>query len=63
MSREGYLIIAISILALLLITFFVTFVLYRRTPLPKGCEHLKMNDEKCSTCENPNCMFHKKDEE
>ena len=62
MSQEGYLIIAISILVLLLVTFFVTFVLYRRTPLPKGCENLKMDEEKCSSCSNEQCMFHNREE-
>lgn len=61
MSQTGYLIIAISILVALLLIFFISFVLYRRTPLPKGCEHLKMSDEKCASCDNANCMFHKED--
>ena len=63
MSREVYLIIAILILVALAITFFVSFVLYRRTPLPKGCENLKMDEEKCSSCSNESCMFHKKEVE
>ena len=63
MSREIYLIIAISILAILLLTFFISFVMYRRTPLPKGCENLKMDEEKCSSCSNESCMFHKKEVE
>ena len=62
MSQIGYLIIAISILVALLITFFISFVAYRRTPLPKGCENMKMDEEKCGTCSNQECMFHKKEE-
>ena len=62
MSQEVYLIIAISILVVLLVTFFVSFVLYRKTPLPKGCENLKMSEDKCDACSNQNCMFHKKEE-
>ncbi len=62
MSKEAYLIIAISILVGLLIIFFVSFILYRRTPLPKGCENLKKDEEKCSACSNEQCMFHKKEE-
>ena len=62
MSEEAYLIIAIPILVGLLIIFFVSFILYRRTPLPKGCESLKMDEEKCSACSNEQCMFHKKEE-
>ena len=63
MSKELYLIIAILILVALLVIFFVSFVLYRKTPLPKGCENLKMDEEKCSNCSNEQCMFHKSSEE
>ena len=38
MSKEGYLILAISILVILLVVFIVSFVLYVKTPAPKGCE-------------------------
>ena len=62
MSKEVALILAIVILVTLLAIFFVSFVLYRRTPLPKGCEHLKMSEENCASCDNENCMFHKKEE-
>ena len=50
MSETGYLILAISILAMLLVVFIVSFIAYRRTPVPKGCEELKMSEEKCSSC-------------
>ena len=63
MSQTGYLIIAISIIALLLVTFFVSFIIYRRTPVPKGCENLVMDEEKCGSCQNEKCMFHKKEVE
>ena len=62
MSQNGYLIIAISILVALLLIFFVSFVVYRRTPLPKGCENLKMDEEKCSSCFNEQCMFHSRED-
>lgn len=58
MSREGYLILAISILAALLVIFVVTFIIYRRTPAPKGCEDLKADDEKCATCSQSECHFY-----
>lgn len=59
MSKTGYLILAISILVALVIIFIVSFVLYRRTPVPKGCEDIKMNDEKCSSCGHSECSFYK----
>ena len=55
MSKEGYLILAISILVALLIIFVVSFLLYRRTPVPKGCEDIKISEENCSACNNKEC--------
>ena len=63
MTSTGYLILAILILAALLIIFIVSFVLYKRTPLPKGCEDMKMSEEKCTSCPNSTCAFHKNEEE
>lgn len=62
MSQTGYLILAISILVGLLIIFMVSFVIYRRTPVPKGCEDIVANEEKCAGCSNQTCQF-KKDRE
>lgn len=59
MSKEAYLIIAIVILVTLLVTFIVSFVLYRRTPVPKGCEHIKISEENCSSCSHEECSFYK----
>ena len=50
MSQGGYIAIAISVIIALLIIFIVSFILYRRTPVPKGCEELKISEEKCSAC-------------
>lgn len=63
MSQTGYLILAISILVALLIVFFVSFVIYMKTPVPKGCEDLKMSEEKCSSCGHSECHFYKGKEE
>lgn len=62
MSSVGYLILAIAILVILLVTFIISFVAYRRTPLPKGCEHLKMDDQKCASCGHSECSFYKGEE-
>ena len=59
MSQVAYLIIAIVILVSLLAVFVISFVLYKRTPAPKGCEDILMGDEKCSTCQQTNCSFNK----
>ena len=63
MGQGGYLIIAIVILAVLLVTFFVSFVLYVRTPAPKGCEDMKISEENCSSCGHTECEFYKSREE
>ena len=59
MGQIAYLIIAIAILISLLIIFIVSFVLYVRTPVPKGCENLKVSDENCSSCNHKECKFYK----
>ena len=63
MSQTGYLILAISILVALLAIFIVSFILYRRTPVPKGCENIKISDENCAACGNTECEYHHKREE
>ena len=64
MSQTDYLIIAISILVFLLLVFVVSFVLYKRTPVPKGCENIKISEENCSACHNKDCQYYmKRDEE
>ena len=59
MSQTGYIILAVSIIVALLIIFIVSFVLYKRTPVPKGCEDMKMSEEKCSSCGHSECSFYK----
>ena len=59
MDKTGYLILAIAIVVALLIVFVVSFVLYKRTPVPKGCEDVKMSEEKCSSCGHSECSFYK----
>ena len=59
MSKEGYLILAISILVILLVVFILSFVKYVRTPAPKGCENIKISEENCSSCNHKECSFYK----
>lgn len=63
MSQVGYLILAISILVVLLIIFIVSFVLYKRTPVPQGCENIHIDQENCAKCSNENCTLKSKKEE
>lgn len=61
MSQTGYLILAISILVALAIVFVVSFVIYKKTPVPAGCEDIMANEEKCAGC-NKECVFKNREE-
>ena len=63
MGPTGYLIIAIAVLVSLLIIFIVSFILYMKTPVPKGCENIKSGGEHCSSCSHSECKFYQGGEE
>ena len=63
MSKEVALILSISILVALLIIFVVSFLLYKKTPVPKGCENLQISEENCAACNNKECSLRKKEGE
>ena len=63
MSQTGYLILAIAILVSLLTIFIVSFILYKRTPVPKGCENIKISEENCSSCGHTECSRYRGGEE
>ncbi len=52
--------LAITIIVLLVVLFFVSYLLNKRTPVPKGCEHLKISEEFCLNCTNTECKIHEK---
>ena len=53
-----YLFIAIGLIVLIAAIFIITFVINRRTPVPKGCEHLKIEESNCMACSNTECQIH-----
>ena len=55
MNQTGYLIIAIVIIAALVALFIVTFVINRKTPVPDGCENIKITEEGCANCQIEEC--------
>ena len=59
MTTLGYLILAIAIIVALVIIFVASFVLYMRTPAPKGCEKLKIGPKNCEECDIEGCMIYK----
>lgn len=62
LSKGAALAIAIAILVILAATFLISFVLYKRTPVPKGCEHIKIGEENCKGCANTSCSHRISDE-
>ena len=59
MANEGYLVSAIIVIIALIAIFVISFVLYKKTPVPKGCEDIKISDEKCKGCSNTTCELNK----
>lgn len=47
--------LAVVIITVLVVVFVVSFILYRKTPVPKGCEDLGPSEEKCSSCKVEGC--------
>lgn len=50
-----YIFIAIGLVIVLIAVFFITYVLNKRTPVPKGCENIKISEEGCMSCLNTEC--------
>lgn len=50
--------LAIGLLLVLVAVFIISFILYRKTPVPKGCENLeKPSEAKCHGCNITGCHF------
>lgn len=63
MDQTTLLIIGIIIIIALVAIFVVSFVLYNKTPVPKGCEDIKISEENCAGCNHKECQFYKEKEE
>ncbi|MCQ2741979.1 MAG: hypothetical protein MJ239_01600 [Bacilli bacterium] len=61
MPREAYIAIAIAIVVALVAIFVISFVVYVKTPAPKGCE--KKRGPNCENCEQASCRFYSYAEE
>ncbi len=57
MSKTVRIILAILVIILLVAIFVVSYILYRRTPAPKGCENIHPNEQKCHGCKETSCHF------
>lgn len=60
MPKWGYLIIAICIILAIILIFFISFIHNRRTPVPEGCENIKIEEATCLACSNVECDIHQK---
>lgn len=50
--------IAVLLLLVLIAIFVITFILYKKTPVPKGCEEFeKPSEQKCHGCHETSCHF------
>ena len=56
------LIIAIAVIALLVLVFFISYILNKKTPIPEECKDLKIDAKKCAACQNELCALRKKEE-
>jgi hypothetical protein len=52
-----YTILAIGVVLLLFVLYMVLYIMNKKTPVPKGCEHLQISDENCSSCTNTECSI------
>lgn len=52
MSKIWLIIIAVAIFIILITTFIVTFILFRKTPEPKGCQP---SIDQCKSCSIKGC--------
>ena len=59
MTKE--LIIAIVAIGLLVAVFFVSYILNKKTPIPKECKDLKIEASKCAACQNKLCSLRKEE--
>lgn len=58
MPQIAYIFIAIAILIALIAIFVISFIAYRKTPAPKGCEDVKPDPELCERCNKASCAFY-----
>ena len=56
-------ILAIGIVVVLLGLYIFLYLMNKKTPVPKGCEAIKISEENCSTCGNTDCSLKKIDVE
>lgn len=61
MNQTTALIISIVVIIILLVIFVISFVINKKTPIPKECEDITISNEKCVKCPNQECKYHSGD--
>ena len=61
-NQTGYLIIAIALIILLIALFFISYVLNKKTPIPKECVEMLEENDACVGCKNITCSHYKANE-
>jgi hypothetical protein len=57
MPKWAYILIAVGVIIALIAIFIISFIAYRRTPAPKGCENVRPDPEFCPACQKASCPF------
>jgi len=57
MDKTLAIVLAIVVIIVLAIVAIVSFVLYRKTPAPKGCENLEPDEGLCCACLKQGCPY------
>ena len=57
-ENAGLLILGIGVIVFLFALFFVSYVLNKKTPIPKGCEQIAYDVQNCSGCSDLACEYH-----
>ena len=55
-----YLIISILVVVALIAVFFITYIINKKTPVPEGCENIKISSETCLSCNVEGCNIKEK---
>lgn len=58
MDKSLAIALAIVIIVVLAIVAIVSFVLYKKTPAPKGCENLEPDEGLCCACLKSGCPYY-----
>ena len=54
---NGNTILAIGVVLVLFAAYMILYIMNKKTPVPKGCEHLQISDENCGSCTNTECSI------